>query len=73
MIRFSRMNISTDLDIVATDKDLRKQVGKLTKITKTGEETLLMEASRRVQSDETKSVIKLAGKEILVTPHSGTV
>ena len=70
MIRFPRMNISTDLDIIATDEDLKKQVGKLTKITKAGKETLLVEASSRVQSDKIKNVIKLAGKEVVVTPHS---
>ena len=70
LIRFPRMNINSEVDIIKTDEDLRAQVGKLQKVTKAGRETLLIESGSPGQSEKIKELKKLAGVVVVVEPHS---
>ena len=69
IIKLLRMNINTELDIIKTDDDLKRQVGQLKKITKAGKDTLLIESSTSAQSTKIRGVTKLAGTAVVVTPH----
>ena len=64
------MNINTELDIIKTDDDLKRQVGQLKKITKAGKDILLIELNTSAQSTKIRGVTKLAGTAVVVTPHN---
>lgn len=69
IITFPGLNISNDLDIIKTSKELKESAGKLKKITRAGKSTLLVETVSALQSEKLKKIKKLANHEVLVTKH----
>jgi len=70
LIRFPGVTINTDINFIETDKDLRRQVGSLKKITKAGKSILLVESSNAAQTNKLKQLKKLGNLSVVVEPHS---
>jgi len=70
LIRFPGVTINTDINFIETDRDLRRQVGCLKKITKAGKSIILVESSNAGQTEKLKQLKKLGNHFVVVEPHS---
>ena len=68
-IRFPGLNISTDVNILRMSADIRRETGKLSKITKANRSSLLVEVESPNQATKLKSIKTLAGHPVIVEAH----
>lgn len=68
-IKFPGKNIETDIDVIQTDRDLLKHIGKPEKIIKAGFNSLHVATMSQGQSDKLMNLKTLAGIKIIVEPH----
>ena len=63
------MDINSELNITAADLDIKKQVGKLQKVSKAAKIALLMETASAAQTEKLKIVKTIAGHIVIVEEH----
>ena len=70
VIRFPRINIDTELDIIGTQREILNKIGKYDgNIKKEGSSALLIKVKSREQGEKLKEVHQLAGKQVEVKEH----
>ena len=69
IIRFPRLPIETKINIIATDRDLKNQIGNPKKITKLNNESLLIEAQSKQQSEKISNIKTLNDQSVIVEKH----
>lgn len=69
IIKFPGNTFNTTINPIATDIDLKKQVGNLHKITQANRNSLLVETNNGSQSTKVTSLETIAGYNVVVMPH----
>ena len=65
-VNFPRLDISTKLNVIATDLDLKRQIGNPAKIKKISRDTLQIQVSSRNQGNKLAAVTKIANNDVVV-------
>ena len=69
IIKFPRLDISTKINIIATDKDLKQKIGIPKKITKLANDSLLVVTKSKTQSDKLTTITSLNNLAVIVEKH----
>ena len=69
-MKFPRLEIETNLNLIAADKDINKQIGKPAKIRKQNRDTLLIEVKSEQQGNKLKSVREIAQQQVETQEHT---
>ena len=70
LIKFPVQNISTDLNVIKAESDIRAAIGNPRKVLKANRNSLLLETSNKSQSDKMLAVRSLAGMPVVVSSFS---
>ena len=68
-LTFPGIDISSELNIIRTEADLIKQIGKPERIVKANKSTLLIETKSKEQTEKLIQIKHIAGKEIITKIH----
>ena len=69
-IKFPRMDIDSQLNVIAVEKDLKKQMGTPKSIKIQNRETLLIEVHSEAQGNKIKKIKKLNNNDVVVAEHT---
>ena len=68
-IKFPGLDINSELNVIEADMDIKRQVGKLGKITKAGKNTLFVETISASQSEKLMNVKTIAKQVVMIEEH----
>ena len=69
IIKFPRLDIASKINVIATDKDLKKQIGTPKKIAQLSNDSLLIETLSKAQSEKVAAIKSLNELAVTVEKH----
>ena len=69
VVKFPRMEIDWELNVIATDNEIKKKIGQPSKLPKLDSDTLLIEVNSEEQGNKLSAMKLIAGDPVVVEPH----
>ena len=69
VVKFPRMEIDRELNVIATDNEIKKKIGQPSKISKLCRDTLLIDVNSEEHGNKLSAIKLIAGNPAVVEPH----